>query len=50
MVRVARVQSRLSILYYRCRGEHLSVYVHEIVCHIIYIQSASIHTMVPVHL
>jgi hypothetical protein len=41
VVRVTCVQSRLYILYYRCGGEHLSLYVHVIVCHI-YIYSLSL--------
>jgi len=34
VVCVTCVQSRLDILYYSCRGEHLSLSVHMIVCHI----------------
>ena len=34
VVRVTCVQSKLYILYYRCGGEHLSSYVHVIVCRI----------------
>ena len=34
VVRVTCVQSRLYILYYRCGGEHLSLYVQVIVCHV----------------
>ena len=33
-VRVTCVQSRLDIMYYSCGGEHLSLSVHVIVCHI----------------
>ena len=50
VLRVTCVQSRLYVLYYRCGGEHLSSYVRTCDClSYIYIQSASIHTMVPVH-
>jgi len=31
---VTCMQSRLYFLHYRCGGEHLSSYVHVIVCHI----------------
>ena len=48
VVHVTCVQSRLYMLYYKCGGEHLSLYVHVIVCHYtytvclyIYIQSTS---------
>ena len=41
VVRVTCVRSRLYILYYRCGGEHLSLYVHVIVCHI-YIYTVSL--------
>ena len=34
VVRVTCVQMRLYILYYRYGGEHLSLYIHVIVCHI----------------
>jgi len=34
VVRFTCVQSRLHILYYRCGGENLCLYVHVIVCHI----------------
>ena len=51
VLRVTCVQSRLYVLYYRCGGEHLSSYVRTCDClSYIYIQSASIHTMVPVHM
>jgi len=50
VLRVTCVQSRLHILYYRCGGEHLSLYVRTCDClSYIYLHSASIHTMVSAH-
>ena len=53
VVRVTCMQSRLYIVYYRCGGQHLSLYVWQSTCDCLsytYIQSAFIHTIVPVHI